>query len=359
MGLAASQARFLGLTARKSNVEYQGQQINQARTALSNEVMHLYRRYNSLEVPVPPSKTDFTKTVYTLDSTEENYSIGSFTKITSGEYEGYYNVTLEYNDDVPKPYSHTAKGCIITAKFDEAVDEQGEKHRNYNYLNFAIGTDSYTYDPNDEVGSNITKIVVEEGSETAKKYQGLQMIMDKYGIKSGTFYMYVKNGVPYYTSEADLDATDFNKEGEGEDEKETYYGNYTFDYPGVKKENKTIQAIAALEQGKDGRLSSINIIKCEDDKDLEGNPYSITVSTVDDDVAYQDAMNKYNYKKDKYERQIELINKKTEIIQKEDRALELQLGQLDTEQNALKTEMESVSKVIEDTINSVFKTYNS
>jgi len=32
---------------------------------------------------------------------------------------------------------------------------------------------------------------------------------------------------------------------------------------------------------------------------------------------------------------------------------------LDTEQNALKTEIDSVTKVIEDTIDSVFKTYSS
>ncbi len=32
MGLAASQARFLSLTARQSDVEYKGQQINQERT---------------------------------------------------------------------------------------------------------------------------------------------------------------------------------------------------------------------------------------------------------------------------------------------------------------------------------------
>ena len=36
MGMAASQARFLGLTARKTNVEYEGQQINQQRTRLIN-----------------------------------------------------------------------------------------------------------------------------------------------------------------------------------------------------------------------------------------------------------------------------------------------------------------------------------
>ena len=37
MGMAASQARYLGLTARKTNVEYEGQQVNQARTALANQ----------------------------------------------------------------------------------------------------------------------------------------------------------------------------------------------------------------------------------------------------------------------------------------------------------------------------------
>ena len=37
MGMAASQARYLALTARKTNVEYEGQQINQERTALANQ----------------------------------------------------------------------------------------------------------------------------------------------------------------------------------------------------------------------------------------------------------------------------------------------------------------------------------
>ena len=35
MGMAASQARYLALVARKSNCEYEGQQINQARLILS------------------------------------------------------------------------------------------------------------------------------------------------------------------------------------------------------------------------------------------------------------------------------------------------------------------------------------
>ena len=43
MGLSASQARLLSLTARQSNLEYEGQQINQQRTTLSNESSLHYR----------------------------------------------------------------------------------------------------------------------------------------------------------------------------------------------------------------------------------------------------------------------------------------------------------------------------
>ncbi|MDD3012782.1 MAG: hypothetical protein PHC34_03680 [Candidatus Gastranaerophilales bacterium] len=51
MGLAASQARFLGLVARKSDKEYQGQQINQARTQLADKTDSLFQSLLTLKVP--------------------------------------------------------------------------------------------------------------------------------------------------------------------------------------------------------------------------------------------------------------------------------------------------------------------
>ena len=53
MGMAASQARFLGLTARKTNVEYEAQQINQQRTALSNQSASYYTNLLGMNVPQP------------------------------------------------------------------------------------------------------------------------------------------------------------------------------------------------------------------------------------------------------------------------------------------------------------------
>ena len=66
MGMAASQARFLGLTARQNNVEFEGQQINQQRTMLSNESANYYNDLLGMTVPVPPSVDSYTKTVYTF-----------------------------------------------------------------------------------------------------------------------------------------------------------------------------------------------------------------------------------------------------------------------------------------------------
>ena len=66
MGMAASQARFLNLTARKTNIEYQGQQINQQRTALSNKSADLYNQMLTLSVPTPPNTQDYTKVTYSF-----------------------------------------------------------------------------------------------------------------------------------------------------------------------------------------------------------------------------------------------------------------------------------------------------
>jgi hypothetical protein len=49
MGLAASQARYLVLTARKSDLELTGQQINQSRLELANVTNDLFNSTTTLE----------------------------------------------------------------------------------------------------------------------------------------------------------------------------------------------------------------------------------------------------------------------------------------------------------------------
>lgn len=49
MGLGASQGRFLALTARKSDLELTGQQINQSRLQLANVTNQLFSSVSNLE----------------------------------------------------------------------------------------------------------------------------------------------------------------------------------------------------------------------------------------------------------------------------------------------------------------------
>ena len=66
MGLSASQARLLSLTARQSNLEFEGQQINQQRTNLSNQSAKYYNSLLTMTVPTPPSTDDYTTIKYSF-----------------------------------------------------------------------------------------------------------------------------------------------------------------------------------------------------------------------------------------------------------------------------------------------------
>jgi hypothetical protein len=98
MGLAASQARFLQLTARRSNIEYQGQQINQQRLSLANESAGLLQKQLALTVPTPPSSTDdkYNKPSYDFtDPTDGLKKNIKFTFAADGKTISAY--TISYN----------------------------------------------------------------------------------------------------------------------------------------------------------------------------------------------------------------------------------------------------------------------
>lgn len=206
MGLAATQTRFLALTSKKSNVEYQGQQINQQRTTLSNRSSASYSQMLTLSVPTPPSTSEFVKINYQFQSAGVNYQTS----------------LLNFNES----------GALVSVE--------------------------------------------------AKN------------INTG--------------------------------------------------ELSTINITASEKDATTGRYKTLN------------NETARVVETIDYD-AYDDAYNQYTYKQYLYERQMEAINAETAVVHQQDKTLELQLNQLDTEQNAIKTELEALSKVIDDNVESSFKTF--
>jgi len=100
MGMAASQARHISLVARKTNVEWEGQQINQARTALANKTASLFNQMLGMTVPDCPDTTDFTKVQYSYNDGLNASTIDSYYQISNPEPEYNYVVTHSYYTDV-------------------------------------------------------------------------------------------------------------------------------------------------------------------------------------------------------------------------------------------------------------------
>ena len=100
MGMAASQARYIALTARKSNVEYEGQQINQARTALANQTANLFNQMMGMSVPTPPSTTDYTTIQYSFSDGVNNEVLSNYYQLGTADSEYNYVVTTYHNEKV-------------------------------------------------------------------------------------------------------------------------------------------------------------------------------------------------------------------------------------------------------------------
>lgn len=112
MGMSASQARFLSLTARKNNVEFEGQQINQQRTTLSNESASYYAELCNMVVPTPPSIDDFTKVSYTFDDGALTNTITTMIAKENNRYSISY--IQQWQDD----YSIVSAASSIVSKSD-------------------------------------------------------------------------------------------------------------------------------------------------------------------------------------------------------------------------------------------------
>lgn len=362
MGMAASQARFLGLTARKTNTEYEGQQINQQRTMLSNKSANYYNDLLGMTVPTPPSVEDFTKTVYSFNDGALENTVNSLVAQADGKFLVSYTRTWTNDHAVV-----SASSSIVT-RAQSGVNPNGTPAYTYSigskelrglgtgsiqtiYNWAASGKDEYLkslYDANDF--TKLDKLAAEEDNY-------IQMLNDKYG-KTNSDWLVVyrqdtttKAWVPTFYDQYDLSRpeTIYSETGSSQSFIAAYTVGSTLERDEVKG------ATAMLEKDASGRYINITLF------DEEGNTttYALTTNTTTDQAAYNDAINQYEYNKAQYDKSVQDINSKIEIIQAEDRSLELRLKQLDTEQKAIQTEMEAVTKVIEKNTSDTFKTFSA
>ncbi len=368
MGMAASQARFLGLTARKTNTEYEGQQINQQRTVLSNQSANYYNQLLGMTVPVPPAVSDFTKTVYTFTDGALTNSISSMVAKQNGLYEVSYTSSwindFAVTSSAPVLYTRTNTNPATTSdEFENKYIVGAKRLRLLGQINtdaegkyagttITDSTGTYTY--YDEYLSTLSAKQIANLKNEENEY--IKQLNDKYGDSTkGWLVRYVENTstgtwTPYFVNSDILESpntTYDDNTGTSQSAIKTYQ-------VGSAKETEEVKGVPArLEQDTTGRIINITLKPGDPDQVT----YAVETTTVTDQAKYEDAMNQYEFDKQQYQQAIQEVNAKIEIIQAEDKNLELRLKQLDTEQEAIQTEMEAVQKVIEKNTESTFKTF--
>ena len=316
MGLAASQARFLNLTARKTNIEYEGQQINQQRTTLANQSANYYNEMLTLTVPTPPS-TDTYKTIVYSFTTTDGYT-ANISQVTGTSDNS--TVVFTYQ----KKESQIAE---TTARY------QIKAGTNDNYTNGTrtiskLSSDSELAKSADNIVSAINNIKGLEGDEAVTAD-------DLYYMNVGT------QAIPSYVYFTSADLAEASAE-------DNTIGANGYKEAEVTTFNTATYTNVTVSRDANNRLQSMTV---------DGTELAVTASSITDDDAYNDAYNEYTYQTYLYQQQLEEINAQTSVIQAQDKKLELRLKQLDTEQNAISTEMESVSSVIKKNTEDTFKTF--
>lgn len=318
MGMAASQARYIELTARKTNVEYEGQQINQQRTALANESAGMFSKLMALNVPVPPSTTDYTTTQYTFNTGNTTNTITDINNQASGAAD---NATVTYY------YENTVYEGAFSQRSDLELTSKGTAPN----LEYYYGTTKLAAYDADKDGTAVKQIAADcPNTAVALNYLATPSETDQ-------IYKYAQGNQTYYLSLDEMTTP------------VTQPITSCFAADTTNKVYNTSEAY--LSQNEDGRYTSIQL-------DGYSKASDLTATTTTNELAYNDAMNNYEYQQTVYQQQVTDINAKTETIEVEDRTLEMQLKQLDTEQKALSTEMEAVKKVIEKNIEQTFKTFS-
>ncbi len=393
MGMAASQARFLGLTARKTNVEFEGQQINQQRTTLSNQSANYYNQLLGMSVPVPPSVDDYTKTVYTFEDGALSNSISTMIAQKGGEY--LISYTSSWTDDFaavaagqsivsknqnPKDTNNAINGTLYSVGAKElrkmgdafildkcdangnvtntaaAYMKKGKYYSDEKCTKEIKDPDKQSFklnkNYNDEYLKSLSLDQLEKLQTEENEY--INILNKQYAPDGKESWMvrYVQNTStgtwsPFFNKKSVLDSAIYSDTGSSQ----SNIPAYTI---GSAKKTEEVKGVTArLEQDSTGRIINVTLHPGKADEVT----YAVTTNTLTDQAKYNDAMNQYEYDKYQYDQSIQEINSKIEIIQSEDKNLELRLKQLDTEQKAIQTEMESVQKVIEKNTESTFKTF--
>lgn len=324
MGMSASQMRYCMLTGRKSDVQFQGQQINQQRTTLATETSAYNSQLLDVKVPTAPSSSDYTTNNYSASINGTNVSLGQI----DPEYDSTNNPTGAYTVH----YTKTTTGIGGVAS---TTDNIYSKSRDA-----ATGNEVYT------AAIDNTKYTL---ARVTDQNTLNNLINGVPGLNGQTMYQYSYkdsqgNAVTKYVTQSDLDsfAADTDNKTSG-----IAIQSFLISSNAAITKSDSYKGVK-ISWSDSGRMQAMTI---------GSQTYTVSCSTTTNDHAYNDAMNEYEYQKSLYDQKINNINAQIDVIENEDKKLELKLKDLDTQNNALDTELDSVKKVIQKDVEQSFKTF--
>jgi len=343
MGLSASQGRMLLLTARKSDLEFRAQQISQKRLVLASQLEDISTAYENAT-----SNRQMQISLYSNAADESGKPI---TKTTNLTYAALVSGTLTQNSNFTglqasertqgQEYTsntfyrlRNADGAIVISDISEIP---GWKDGSLEKM--PKNTKDMEFSGSDGVEIKVTK--GKDGVITAEK-DGIKYVIDP-ALKYGSTDQYGNEGDgPNYLQDC------------------LRNGKYLIEKGTVETTSYSEQELIVRDTNSDGTISNEERAAAES---AENKEYKTVTKTSVTGIkwsniswdATSNISDKYYLEDDdtakaKYDRE------QTQI-QNQDKKLELELDNIETQRSAVTTETESVQKVIDDNIESSFKSF--
>ena len=307
MGLSASQARFLQLTARKNDIEYEAQQITQQRLALSQQLATVSNEYNDA---ISNKKLVFSYADSTVHQVDVSYA----------NYKNYMNQQQEgLTSSQQQIFLVSTSGKIVVNSISDMEDII---EKNTTYVKVADADENTDYSDYSVV-SKTNDDGVEEQYYAKQKFD------------TSNFVIVAKDEVA-------REEMIQNSQYKDSDETSDIRKNFIF--------GDDLNDVDSFQNAiKDGIYSFATISTAAD---TEGQLIPQNWST----IASGALTEKLDESDDaEAEAKYEKVSKELELT---DKKLQMTMDELETKRDAIKTEMDSVEKVINDNIEKSFDTFS-
>lgn len=341
MGMSASQVRYLQLTARKSDCEYQAQQISQARLSVSKNLEDIATKYTE--------GINNRRLMYKA-SGDAPYQRLTYSVITSSdEGLGYRVVTREGREVVPSKED--------PEKIREAAREKYEQALSRNCFQFGAdaaslagkavsGASFLSYFMPDTQSALVNAVENKDGQILSTE----ELRSEISGLDAGEFYDYWQKKGLSFTNGKELESREYTEDIErakAEYEREMARADQ------VEQQSYFIDKDCLDDDYLEEKLRSgewlLSMQKLQDDgtREWEDISYSGVGNIFDNLYTDDDASVSAEYET------------KSAYYQQKDKELELQMKQLETERSAISSELEALKKVVDDNVKSSFKTFSA